>query len=311
MATKLKGRDLLCLKDFSREEILEIISFGDKLKMDSMAGKQEHYLEGKAVAMIFQKASTRTRVSFEVAAFELGAHALYLNANDMQLHRGETIADTAHVLSRYVAGIVARVFAHQDLVDLAANSDSPIINALSDLSHPCQILGDLMTIREKKGVLKGLRLAYVGDGNNVANSLLLGCARVGMNIAIASPKGFEPREDIVRSATEIAKQSGSTVLVTNDPVVSVQDVDAVYTDVWASMGQEAEHEERVKVMRPFSLTADLMQHAKRDAIVLHCLPAHRGEEITDEVMDGPQSVVFDQAENRLHIQKAVLALLLG
>jgi ornithine carbamoyltransferase len=241
VATKLKGRDLLCLKDFSKEEILEIISFGDKLKMDSMVGKQEHYLEGKSVAMIFQKASTRTRVSFEVAAFELGAHALYLNANDMQLHRGETISDTAHVLSRYVAGIVARVFAHQDLIDLAANSDSPIINALSDLSHPCQILGDLMTIREKKGTLKGLRLAYVGDGNNVANSLLLGAARVGMNIAIASPKGFEPREDIVKTATEIAKQSDSSVLVTNDPLVSVQDVDVVYTDVWASMGQEAEH----------------------------------------------------------------------
>jgi ornithine carbamoyltransferase len=168
-----------------------------------------------------------------------------------------------------------------------------------------------MTIREKKGAFKGLRLAYVGDGNNVANSLLLGCARVGMNIAIASPKGFEPKEDIARTATEIAEQSGSTVLVTNDPIVSVQDVDIVYTDVWASMGQEAEHEERVKVMRPFSLTADLMSHAKKDAIVLHCLPAHRGEEITDEVMDGPQSVVFDQAENRLHIQKAVLALLLG
>jgi len=311
MSTKLKGRDLLCLKDFSKEEILEIISFGDKLKMDSMAGKQEHYLEGKSVAMIFQKASTRTRVSFEVAAFELGAHGLYLNANDMQLRRGETIADTAHVLSRYVAGIVARVFAHQDLVDLAANSDAPIINALSDLSHPCQILGDLMTIREKKGGLKGLRLAYVGDGNNVAHSLLLGFARVGMNIAIASPKGFEPKEEVVKAATEIAKQSGSTVLVTNDPLVSVQDVDVLYTDVWASMGQESEHEERVKIMRPFSLNADLLKSAKSDAIVLHCLPAHRGEEITDEVMDGPHSVVFDQAENRLHIQKSVLALLLG
>ncbi len=311
MATKLKGRDLLCLKDFSKEEIIEIISFGDKLKMDSMVGRREHYLEGKSVAMIFQKASTRTRVSFEVAAFELGAHGLYLNANDMQLRRGETIADTAHVLSRYVAGIVARVFAHQDLIDLAANSDSPVINALSDLSHPCQILGDLMTIREKKGVLKGLRLAYVGDGNNVAHSLLLGCSRVGMNIAIATPKGFEPKEEIVKTATEIAKQSGSTVLVTNDPIVSAQDVDVIYTDVWASMGQEAEHDERAKIMRPFSVNSELLKHAKKDAIVLHCLPAHRGEEITDEVMDGPQSVVFDQAENRLHIQKSVLALLLG
>jgi ornithine carbamoyltransferase len=311
MATRLKGRDLLCLKDFSKEEVLEIISFGDKLKMDAMAGKHEHYLEGKSIAMIFQKASTRTRVSFEVAAFELGAHALYLNSNDMQLRRGETISDTAHVLSRYTQGIVARVFAHQDLIDLAANSDAPVINALSDLSHPCQILGDLMTIREKKGTLKGLRLAYVGDGNNVANSLLLGCATVGLNIAVASPKGFEPREDIVRQATDIAKQSGSTVLITNDPLVSVQDVDAVYTDVWASMGQEAEHDERVTIMRPFSLTPELLKHAKKDAIVLHCLPAHRGEEITDEVMDGPQSAVFDQAENRLHIQKAILALLLG
>ncbi len=311
MATRLKGRDLLCLKDFSKEEVLEIISFGDKLKMDAMAGKHEHYLEGKSIAMIFQKASTRTRVSFEVAAFELGAHALYLNSNDMQLRRGETISDTAHVLSRYTQGIVARVFAHQDLIDLAANSDAPVINALSDLSHPCQILGDLMTIREKKGTLKGLRLAYVGDGNNVANSLLLGCATVGLNIAVASPKGFEPKEDIVRQATDIAKQSGSTVLITNDPLVSVQDVDAVYTDVWASMGQEAEHDERVAIMRPFSLTPELLKHAKKDAIVLHCLPAHRGEEITDEVMDGPQSAVFDQAENRLHIQKAVLALLLG
>ncbi len=311
MSTKLKGRDLLCLKDFTKEEILEIISFGDKLKMDSMAGKKEHYLEGRSVAMIFQKASTRTRVSFEVAAYELGAHALYLNANDMQLRRGETISDTAHVLSRYVSGIVARVYAHQDLIDLAANSNVPIINALSDLSHPCQILGDLMTIREKKGTLKGIRLAYVGDGNNVAHSLLLGCAKVGMNIAVASPKGFEPKEEIVRTATEIAKQSGSSILVTNDPVVSVQDVDVIYTDVWASMGEEAEHDERAKVMRPFSVTPELLANAKKDAIVLHCLPAHRGEEITDAVMDGPQSEVFDQAENRLHIQKAVLALLLG
>jgi ornithine carbamoyltransferase len=310
MSTRLQGRDLLCLKDFSQEEILQIISFGDKLKLDAMAGKKERYLEGKSVAMIFQKASTRTRVSFEVAAFELGAHALYLNANDMQLRRGETIADTAHVLSRYVAGIVARVFAHQDLVDLAANSDSPVINALSDLSHPCQILGDLMTIREKKAVLSGLRLAYVGDGNNVANSLLLGCARVGMSIAIACPKGFEPKDEIISMATDIATQNGSSVLVTNDPIVSVQDVDVIYTDVWASMGQEAEHEERVKIMRPFAINADLLAYAKKDAIVLHCLPAHRGEEITDEVMDGPHSVVFDQAENRLHIQKAVMALLL-
>jgi ornithine carbamoyltransferase len=214
------------------------------------------------------------------------------------------------VLSRYVAGIVARVFAHQDLVDLAANSDSPVINALSDLSHPCQILGDLMTIREKKAVLSGLRLAYVGDGNNVANSLLLGCARVGMSIAIACPKGFEPKDEIISMATDIATQNGSSVLVTNDPIVSVQDVDVIYTDVWASMGQEAEHEERVKIMRPFAINVDLLAYAKKDAIVLHCLPAHRGEEITDEVMDGPHSVVFDQAENRLHIQKAVMALLL-
>lgn len=310
MATKLRGRSFLCLKDFTREELEEFIFQAEKMKTDHYAGKDEKFLAGKTVAVLFEKPSTRTRISFAVAIHELGALPLVLETSNMQLIRGETIADTAKVLERYVHGIVARVYEHRTLEELAANASIPVINALSDFSHPCQALGDFLTIKEKKGTLKGVKLAYVGDGNNVANSLLIGGSILGLDVSIASPKGYEPSKEVVEIANSFAKFSNSRIFITNDPHEAVKDADAIYTDVWASMGQEAEHEKRVEIFRPYQINSELLKHAKDDVIVMHCLPAHRGEEITDEVLDGPHSVVFDQAENRLHIQKAILALLI-
>jgi ornithine carbamoyltransferase len=245
-----------------------------------------------------------------VGIYQLGGYALYLGANDLQLRRGETIADTARVLSRYVDGIMARVFDHKDIVDLATYSRVPVINGLSDFEHPMQILADFLTIWEKKGTLEGLKFAYVGDGNNVANSLIFGAAIVGMDIYVASPKGYEPLPEVVGKAQEIAKKSGSKVVITNDPIEAVKDADVVYTDVWASMGQEAEAEQRRKIFEPYQVNPELVKHAKEDYLFMHCLPAHRGEEVVDEIVDGPNSVVFDEAENRLHAQKAVMALIM-
>ncbi len=310
MATKLRGRSFLCLKDFTREELEEFIFQAEKMKTDHYAGKDEKFLDGKTVAVLFEKPSTRTRISFAVAIHELGALPLVLETSNMQLIRGETITDTAKVLERYVHGIVARVYEHRTLKELAANASIPVINALSDYSHPCQALGDFLTIKEKKGTLKGVKLAYVGDGNNVANSLLIGGSILGLDVSIASPKGYEPSKEVVEIANSFAKFSNSRIFITNDPYEAVKDADVIYTDVWASMGQEAEHEKRVEIFRPYQINSELLKHAKVDVIVMHCLPAHRGEEITDEVLDGPHSVVFDQAENRLHIQKAILALLI-
>ena len=306
----LKGRDLLSLHDFTPEEIKTILDLADELKAKQKRGEPHPYLRGKTLGMIFQKASTRTRVSFEVAMYQLGGYALFLSASDLQLGRGETIADTARVLSRYLDGIMIRTFAQADVEELARYADIPVINGLTDLLHPCQILADLQTIRERKGALAGLKLAYVGDGNNVCHSLLFGCAKTGMHVSVASPDGYRPAEEIVSLARADARQTGSRIEITADPAEAVRGADVVVTDVWASMGQEKEAAARAKIFAPYQVNRELVRHAKPDFIFLHCLPAPRGEEVTDDVIDGPHSTVWDEAENRLHAQKAVLALLL-
>ncbi len=309
--SKLRNKDLLALYALTKEEIMEILRVAADLKAKQKQGIPHPILAGKTLAMIFTKSSTRTRVSFEVAMQQLGGYPLFLSGQELQLGRGETIADTAKVLSRYVNGIMIRTFAHSDVEQLAEHASIPIINGLTDLNHPCQILADFQTILEHKGKLEGLKLAYVGDGNNVAHSLLNGCAKVGMHISVATPKGYEPDPEIMKIALRDAKLSGARVELTDDPVKAVTDADVVYTDVWASMGQEAEHAERVRIFEAYQVNQELVKVAKPDYLFLHCLPAHRGEEVTAEVIDGPNSVVFDEAENRLHAQKAVLALLMG
>jgi ornithine carbamoyltransferase len=306
-----KGRDLLSLHDFTPEEIITILDLADDLKSKQKRGIPHPYLAGKTLGMIFQKSSTRTRVSFEVAMYQLGGYALYLNASDLQLGRGESIADTARVLSRYLDGIMIRTYAQADVEELARYADIPVINGLTDLLHPCQILADLQTIREHKGRLAGLKLAYVGDGNNICHSLLFGCAKTGMHISVASPPGYQPRAEIVEAARADASSTGSRIEILTDPVAAVAGADVVVTDVWASMGQEQESEQRKKVFAPYQVNEELVRHARPDFIFLHCLPAHRGEEVTAEVIDGPHSVVWDEAENRLHAQKAVLALVMA
>ncbi|RLF49401.1 MAG: ornithine carbamoyltransferase [Thermoplasmata archaeon] len=300
-------KHLLSIMDV-RDELHEIINLAMELKKAKDIGEP---LKGKSLAMIFEKPSTRTRVSFEVAMTQLGGHALYLSPKDLQLGRGETIADTARVLSRYVDAIMYRAFDHKMMVELANNSSVPVINGLDDKEHPCQIVADLVTIKEYKGEFEGKKLAYVGDGNNVCHSLLLGCAIVGMDIAVASPKGYEPEKEYVDLANSIGKQSGANVMVGNSMEEAASGADVLYTDVWVSMGDEAEAEERMRVFKPYQINSEVLSMAKKDAIVMHCLPAHRGLEITDEVIDGEQSAVWDQAENRLHAQKAILLTLLG
>lgn len=311
MDSKLfKGRDLLAMSDLTGDEINSILDSADLQKEERQVGVPHPHLKGKILAMIFQKASTRTRVSFEVAMFQLGGHGLYLNANDLQLGRGESVADTGRVLSRYVDGIMIRTYAQADVEELARHATVPVINGLTDLEHPCQVLADLQTIREHKGRLKGLKLAYVGDGNNVCHSMLIGCAKTGMHISVASPEGYWPQEAIISLARQEAGASGSRVEIVTDPVRAVTGADVVVTDVWASMGQEAEQASRLRVFAPYQVNLDLVRYAKADYIFLHCLPAHRGEEVSDAVIDGPHSVVLDEAENRLHVQKAVLSLLI-
>ncbi len=309
---KLKGRDFLTLQDFSPQELISILDYARQLKVRFYAGERIiPLLRGKTLAMIFQKPSTRTRISFEVAMYQLGGYALYLNWNDLQLRRGETIEDTARVLSRYVDGIMARVYDHEDLISLANAASIPVINGLSDMYHPCQIISDMLTIWEKKGKLSGVNVAYLGDGaNNVCHSLITGCSKLGLNIKVACPKGYEPKREVLENAYKNAEISGSTIEVIHSPTEAVKDADVIYTDVWISMGQEAEAEKRLRVFPPFQVNSSLLKHAPQDVIVMHCLPAHRGQEITDEVIDGPKSIVWDQAENRLHVQKALLALLL-
>jgi ornithine carbamoyltransferase len=304
-------RHLVNLQDYDEWEIYDLINLALRLKEEQKKGIPHPILSNKALGMIFSKASTRTRVSFEVGIYQLGGYGLFLNSSDIQLGRGETIEDTAKVLSRYLDGIMIRTYAQEDVEELARYSTIPVINGLTDMFHPCQILADLMTIYESKGKLKGLKLAYVGDGNNVAHSLLIGCTKVGMNISIACPKGYEPHKDVVALAIDNGKSSGSLVNITSQPKEAVSDADIVYTDVWTSMGQEKESNERLKAFAPYQVNQSLFSLAKPDAIFLHCLPAHRGEEVTSEVIDGPQSLVFEEAENRLHVQKAVMVSLMG
>ena len=300
----------LSLKDWSREEIELLFEMSAAIKANP-----ENYsaaLSGKSLAMIFQKPSTRTRVSFEVGMFQLGGQALFLGANDIQLHRGETIADTARVLSRYVHGIMARVFAHQDVLDLARHGSVPVINGLSDLLHPCQALADYFTLRERRGDLTGLKMAYVGDGNNVAHELMFGAVKLGMQFSIGCPTGYEPNPLIYKSAVREAQKLGSPLPEVNaDPLEAVAGADVVYTDVWTSMGQEQESRKRLAAFQGFQVTPEMMAVAGPDAVFMHCLPAHRREEVAADVIDGPQSAVFDEAENRLHVQKAVLVTLMG
>ncbi len=304
-------KHLLSLHDITEEEFHKILDLAKKLKADNKAGIAHPILKGKTLAMIFTKSSTRTRVSFETGMFQLGGHALYLNGNDIQLGRGESIYDTANVLSRMVDGIMIRTFAHSDVEDLAKYGSVPVINGLTDLLHPCQALADFLTISEHKGKLEGLKFAYVGDGNNMAHSLMFAAAKAKMDIAVATPSGYECDEGILENAKEDAKKAGSRIIITNDPYEAVSGADVVCTDTWTSMGQEAEKAERVKVFRDYQVNSDLFSKAKDDAIFLHCLPAYRGYEVTEEIIDGPHSVIFDEAENRLHAQKAVMALLMA
>ena len=304
-------KHLLHLQGYTQDEIFQLLSLALKLKAEKKAGIPHPLLAGKSLGMIFTKASTRTRVSFEVGMYQLGGQALFLSSNDIQLHRGETIADTAQVLSRFVDGIMIRTFAQSDVEDLARYGSIPIINGLTDLHHPCQVLADILTVYEHKGELEGLKLAFIGDGNNMAHSLMEICSKLGIDVFIAAPEGYQPDPSIVRACTENAKAAGSEVVVTTDCHKAMAGADVVYTDVWTSMGQEAETQKRLLAFQGYQIDGKLFSKAKPDALFLHCLPAHRGEEVTAEVIDGPNSVVFDEAENRLHAQKAVLAQLLG
>lgn len=300
-------RDLISIMDV-KDELADIINLGIEIKKNPK--KYSDALKGKSLAMIFEKPSTRTRTSFEVGMTQLGGHALYMSPRDLQMGRGETIEDTAKVLSRFVDGIIYRAFDHKMVIALAQNASVPVINALDDVEHPAQIIADLMTILEKKGKFKGLKVSFIGDGNNVANSLMLGCAIVGADFYIASPKGYEIKDEYVTLARKIANGK-SKIVVTNDPVEAAKDADVIYTDVWVSMGEESEKEKKENAFRNYQINANLVKHAKKDFIFMHCLPAHRGIEVTSEVIDGPNSVVFDEAENRLHAQKALLIKLMS
>ena len=310
MFSNMKGKSIVSLNDLSLEEIWNIFELSFSLKEKLKQRKPHELLKGKTLGMIFAKPSTRTRVSFEVGVYQLGGHALFLGPKDLQLSREESIPDTAKVLSRYLDGILIRTFSHQDVVDFAAHSTIPVINGLTDLLHPCQILADLFTIYEKKKKLKGLKLAYVGDGNNVAHSLLHGCSKVGMDISVATPKGYEPQKEIINNAINNSKKFGTKVLITNDYFTAVKDADIIYTDTWISMGQEEEEKVRVNAMKEYQVNNALVSYAKEDYFFMHCLPAHRGQEVLDEVADSPNSVIFDEAENRLHVQKAIMSLIM-
>jgi ornithine carbamoyltransferase len=306
----LRGRDLVSMDDLSPQEVRLVLDTAADLKRGRASGGQAGVLAGKVLAMIFEKPSLRTRVTFEVAMLELGGHALYLGPQDIQLGVRESVPDVARNLSRWVHGIMARTYSHRTVEVLAEHATVPVINGLSDREHPCQTLGDLLTIRERFGRLDGLRVAWVGDGNNVCQSLLLGAAKVGLSVTVATPPGYAPDPGIVSRARQIAADTGARIEVGTDPWVAVRGADVIYTDVWVSMGQESERERKVRAFAGYQVTADLVAQAADHGVVMHCLPAHRGEEITDDVLDGPRSVVLDQAENRLHAQKALLALVL-
>ncbi|TMJ02317.1 MAG: ornithine carbamoyltransferase [Bacillati bacterium ANGP1] len=306
----LRGRDFVSMDDLSPEEVRFVLDTAVDLKRRSKAGDRPPLLAGRVLAMIFEKPSLRTRVTFETGMWELGGHAIYLAPQDIQLGARESVPDVARNLERWVQGIMARTFAHRTVQLLAEHARVPVINGLSDVEHPCQTLGDLLTIRERFGHLDGLRVAWVGDGNNVCHSLLLGAAKVGMHMAVATPPRYAPEPAIVARAREIASTAGSRIEVGTDARAAARGADVIYTDVWVSMGQEAERDAKIKAFSEFQVNAALVSQAASRAVVLHCLPAHRGEEITDEVLDGPQSLVLDQAENRLHAQKALLSLIL-
>jgi ornithine carbamoyltransferase len=311
MAVNMKGKSFLSINDLTLEEMYQIFDLSRTLKEKLYTGEEHHLLKGKTLGMIFAKPSTRTRISFEVGIYQLGGIGMYFGPNDLQLNRGETISDTAKVLSRYLDGIMIRTFKHEDVEGLAKYGSIPVINGLTDLLHPCQVMTDLFTILEKRRKLQGLKLAYIGDGNNMAHSLLNGCSKVGMDIACASPKGYEPQGWIVENAKKNAAYMGSKVVITNDPVEACKDADIIYTDVWASMGQEKEAQERNQRFTGFQVNNQLVSNAKDDYLFMHCLPAHREEEVTNEVVDSANSIVFDEAENRLHVQKAIMALVMG
>ncbi|WP_347550169.1 ornithine carbamoyltransferase [Pseudalkalibacillus hwajinpoensis] len=306
----MKGKDFLTIGEFTTDEIHYLLNEAVELKKLQKQGVPHEALKGKILGMIFEKSSTRTRVSFEVAMLQLGGHALFLSSKDIQLGRGETIEDTAHVLAGYLDGVMIRTFGHETIERFAHASSVPVINGLTDTHHPAQILADLLTILEHKGYLNGLKAAYFGDGNNVAHSLIEGAAKVGMHFTIACPKGYEPDEAIITKAKEVGKTTGAIIQVTEDPIDAAKDADVLITDVWASMGQEEEQAEREGVFEPYQVNEELCINANKNYIFMHCLPAHRGEEVTEGIIDGSHSVVYQEAENRLHAQKALLKLLL-
>ena len=310
ISAQLKGRDFLRVNDWDADELIQVLDLADRLKARQRERVAHTHLEGRSLGMIFQKPSTRTRVSFEVGMFQLGGTALYLAAGDLQLGRGETIKDTGVVLSRYLDGIMIRTFAQADVDELAAAADIPVINGLTDDFHPCQALADVMTIRERLGGFDSVRVAYLGDGNNVCHSLMVACAKLGMDFVAATPEGYEPSDEVVGWARAAANVSGSSVELTHDPRAGGEGADVLYTDVWTSMGQDEERERRLADLAGFAIDDALVQLGSERVIVLHCLPAHYGEEITEEVLYGPRSAIWDQAENRLHAQKALMALVI-
>jgi ornithine carbamoyltransferase len=308
---KLKTGSLVTVSDLDRNEIMDIFRLAAALKKDAARGRHHDILNKKSLAMIFEKSSTRTRVSFETGITQLGGHALFLDGNDIQIRRGETIVDTAKVLSRYVDGIMIRTFSHDNVIELAKSATVPVINGLSDEHHPCQALADFFTIYEREKKFKGVTLAYVGDGNNVANSLIQCAAILGANIAIACPKQYEPDSYVVDDARKIAAKSGSSVLITRDPEAAVKNANYIYTDVWISMGEEKKAAAKKKALAKYKITKELLNKGRADSKVMHCLPAHRNEEIDGDVLDSGRSIVFDEAENRLHVQKAVMCALMA
>lgn len=307
----MKGRHFLTLQDYSQGEIMALLDLAAELKLKQQRRESHPLLAGKTLGMIFEKPSTRTRVSFEVGMWQLGGHALFLSSQELQLGRGEPVRDTAAVLSRYVDGIMIRTFAHSGVEELARHATVPVINGLTDTYHPCQALADLLTIREEKGTLEGLNVAYFGDGNNVAHSLMIGCSKLGVNITVCAPRGYEPLLHVTDLSKEYGRSTGSKVTFTSNPTEAVKGAHVLYTDVWASMGQEGEKENRKNIFAPYQVNRELLNLAEPGAIVMHCLPAYREQEITADVLEGEQSVVLNQAENRMHAQKALMALLMG
>jgi ornithine carbamoyltransferase len=311
LRTYLNSKDVLSIQDLSSKEILSIIKLASNLKKQLKNGKSRQLLKGKVIGLIFQKPSTRTRVSFETGVFQMGGNTIYLNTNDIQLSRGESIEDTARTLSRYLNCIVARVYAHTDVQKLGKFASVPVINGLSDTFHPCQILADLLTIQENKRQLKGLNLAWIGDGDNVCNDLLLGCAKTGINMTAACPKGYEPLQNIIKMAKKEGEKTGAGIVITEDPSIAVRDADIVVTDTFISIGKDKERTRRqIDFFPRYQVNSETMKLAKADAIFMHCLPAKRGQEVTSEVIDGKSSVVWNEAENRLHVQKALMSMLM-